>query len=362
MGPTRIRRAHHGQGPARALPLLLLCSAAAGCGRPSGVTGQGAAPGQAAPGQASPGGASAAAPLRLNMGHIDILERQLPPVRPFARPAPKVTYKQKYRLDEDWFSGRLPEWVVEPYKGKAGVSYLEIGLFQGGSALWMLENVLTHPGARLTGIDVFSGKLKEIFFANLELSGQAPKATVLNEPSRTALPKLSGQRFDIIYVDGSHYAPDALADAVLCWPLLKEGGVMVIDDYRFSGVTSRGQLMLPDECRATLAIEAFVTAHRNELEVIHRDYSVIVRKKANPCTSDRASSCTPIGQYLYDWDTRRLFTAGFAQQVPLQGDELLLMEWLARSRRFGEAAFRPPPALRDHPAFVTLRQRLQLQL
>ncbi|MCM8831198.1 MAG: class I SAM-dependent methyltransferase [Candidatus Omnitrophica bacterium] len=30
---------------------------------------------------------------------------------------------------------------------------------------------------------------------------------------------------------GNHNAPSVLMDAVLCWPLLKNGGILIFDDY-----------------------------------------------------------------------------------------------------------------------------------
>ena len=40
--------------------------------------------------------------------------------------------------------------------------------------------------------------------------------------------------FDLIYIDGSHTAPDVLTDAVLAFQLLRVGGVMIFDDYLWS--------------------------------------------------------------------------------------------------------------------------------
>ena len=33
----------------------------------------------------------------------------------------------------------------------------------------------------------------------------------------------------IVYIDGSHEAPDVLTDAVMAWKLLVEGGIMILD-------------------------------------------------------------------------------------------------------------------------------------
>ena len=70
-------------------------------------------------------------------------------------------YAKEYDFSLDnTFSGfiiQIPTWgkVLGPLKGKPDIHYLEIGVNQGRSAIWMLENILTHPTAKLTGIDLF---------------------------------------------------------------------------------------------------------------------------------------------------------------------------------------------------------------
>jgi hypothetical protein len=65
--------------------------------------------------------------------------------------------------------------------------------------------------------------------------------------------------FDFIYVDGSHQAPDVLADAFLSFRLLRENGVIAFDDYLW-------QEALPDGIDSIrcpkLAIDAFTNIHR----------------------------------------------------------------------------------------------------
>lgn len=51
--------------------------------------------------------------------------------------------------------------------------------------------------------------------------------------SQDWLCQLPVNAFDFYYVDGSHVAPDVMADAVLGWRLLKPGGIMVFDDYEW---------------------------------------------------------------------------------------------------------------------------------
>jgi hypothetical protein len=51
--------------------------------------------------------------------------------------------------------------------------------------------------------------------------------------SGTELPlmRAAGERFDLIYVDGSHAAVEVMIDLCYCASLLNLGGMMILDDY-----------------------------------------------------------------------------------------------------------------------------------
>lgn len=56
-------------------------------------------------------------------------------------------------------------------------------------------------------------------------------------------------RFDLIYIDGSHDYDDVASDIRYAWPLLKDGGILVGDDYcdHWDGVMSAVDLFVDDE-------------------------------------------------------------------------------------------------------------------
>jgi hypothetical protein len=178
---------------------------------------------------------------------------------------------------ECYFEHNVPVWkkALECYQGKPEVNYLEIGLFEGQSFLWMLENVLTNPTARATGIDPFSDPryasrsrtYKEIFYSNLHASGSKDKARIIEGYSQTELRKLPLESFDIIYIDGSHESADVLEDAILSWRLLKEGGVLIFDDYRLHAGMDR-------------AIDTFYDFFSERFEPLHVDWQVLLRKES----------------------------------------------------------------------------------
>lgn len=270
-----------------------------------------------------------------------------------------------YRFSEDWFSHNIPVWqeVLGPLRGRPDLRYLEVGVFEGRSVVWMLENVLTHPGSRVTGLDLFptDGLLRRYEY-NLRATGQARRATTIRGRSQIELRRLPPESFDVIYVDGSHTAGDVMADAVLSWVLLKDGGILIFDDYAWPGY-DRGRpdrRSLPPDLRPELALDAFLTAYRLSLDVVHRGYQLIVRKRQNPCPALAAYHCTPLGEYYYLWRARALHDQGSRRRVDLTERELDLIEQLLLSISLGQTEPVPPPPLRYDPAFRRLAERLLL--
>ncbi len=198
-----------------------------------------------------------------------------------AAPVASAIYGQPYEFTTDWFSVHVPVWekALGAYKGKPGVRYLEVGLYEGRSAFWMLENILTDPTARMVGVDLFDGELKARYLRNLELSGRAEQVETIVEPSQLAMRGMPLNSFDIIYIDGSHATPDVLEDAVLAYRLLKLGGTLIFDDYQWAGCLTPGKDTNDSERDfPKAAIDAFVTCFKDRLELIHNGDQLIVRK------------------------------------------------------------------------------------
>ncbi len=273
-----------------------------------------------------------------------------------SRPAPEQdvpppSTSTKYDLTFDWFTSAVPVWteVLAPFRGKPDLRYLEIGVFEGRSVLWMLDNILTHPSARLTGIDLFPDDLEQRFRANLDRSGQAAKATVLKGRSQHVLRRLDPESFDIIYIDGGHTADNVLADLVLSWDLLKPGGLVILDDYAWKNKE------FPDELRPQVAVDAFITANRNYLAVVHRGYQAILKKLADFRTADY---CSFVGKYEYLWLTGTLRSAETGQPVPLSDAERGLLQIILRSKPFGDRVITLDREIAADPGVRRLLKRL----
>jgi hypothetical protein len=265
-----------------------------------------------------------------------------------------------YRFTTRWHTNVIDNWTQQlaEYRGRPNLRYLEIGVFEGRSVIWMLENVLTDPSSHVTAIDVFMDDYEQTFDANILAAGAGDRVTKIAGPSQQHLRPLESSSFDIIYVDGSHTADDVLADAVLAWPLLREGGLMIFDDYGWGGRPTGGPL--PLELLPSLAIDAFITAYRNEIDVIHHGYQVFVRRKPNPCVPK--DYCSPVGQYNYFWRALELRRRSDDALVELSADERQLIELIARSKQIGEVGFHLDPRFVASPEYTALAARLELAL
>lgn len=264
--------------------------------------------------------------------------------------------KTKYNFSQDLFSNNIPIWekIFFDFKGKPNLNYLEIGVFEGRSVIWMLENILTHPTTKVTCIDIFPKNLKEIFETNIEKSGFKNKVTTISGMSQDKLKHLPHDSFDIIYIDGSHTAEDVLADGVLSWPILKNNGILIFDDYLLY------RKERPSELRPMIAIDAFITSHRNYIEIIHHKRQVFLKKQNPPFIPNKAF--TPLGDYVYSWPHKKIWHSKTKREMELSGKEIELIEKLVKSRKYAKVHFSPDKEMLNDKDFLKLAEKLKLKL
>jgi hypothetical protein len=223
----------------------------------------------------------------------------------------------KYQFTKDWFSWAPQVWEQLIPLMPERKAFLEIGSFEGRSAVWIIENMMDNGGwidcvdtwgggeehsakdmegveARFkhnieTAIGVTrveerrpEGQLGHISYYGLTNMGTHVSVYKYKTTSTHMLStKLGFQMdmfppkhvpmYDFIYIDGSHTAPDVLSDACMAWPLLKDGGLMVFDDYGWG--PPRDILHRPK-----LAIDAFTNIYAEQLQLVHAGYQLVVKK------------------------------------------------------------------------------------
>lgn len=191
----------------------------------------------------------------------------------------------KFNFTTDWFTGNISSWNtwLAPFRNNKTMM-LEIGSFQGRSAIWSLQNILTHPESLIYCCDTFEGSrehndnerhdLFNIFQNNIQpfsdkviilkgYSSECLKAQDFSEKHR--------EFFDIIYIDGDHRSRSVLEDAILAFPLLKSGGIMIFDDYMWKDIKSIDS--------PHIGINAFIQCYADDIEILEKSYQVYLRKK-----------------------------------------------------------------------------------
>jgi SAM-dependent methyltransferase len=196
-----------------------------------------------------------------------------------------AAFRGDYEFTSDWFTANIPVWeiVMKPYRGRPGVKYLEIGAYEGRSVIWLLENILTDPTSQVTAVDVFDGDYEVRYRRNVKTTGAADRVTTIKGPSQVEVRKLPLESFDIVYIDGSHATADVLEDAVLCWRLLKPGGLLIFDDYHWIGALAARHQGDATTDLPKPAIDAFARCFAGKFETVHNGYQLILRKR--PATS-----------------------------------------------------------------------------
>jgi predicted O-methyltransferase YrrM len=166
---------------------------------------------------------------------------------------------------------------------------LEVGTFAGASLIKMLR---LYPDAKAIAIDRWKNydefgaeilstmeedDIEHIFHENLLKARVSGRVTALKGDSVEMLLRLikNNEKFDFVYVDGSHKCLDCYADMVLGWELLGRGGVLAVDDvlYHYDRVFAGETLEYPLRGK-----EHFMEKYKGQYEVISDSYRLFLVK------------------------------------------------------------------------------------
>lgn len=190
-----------------------------------------------------------------------------------------------YNFTHDWFSCAPPVWSQLLELLPARRSFLEIGSYEGRSTVWTVEHMM-EDNSEIFCIDTWAGgeehvheKMSEVktrFDSNIELVQKQYPKRIVYPCAGTSVEWLAHMlqenlTFDFIYIDGSHIAKDVLTDACMSFALLKQGGIMVFDDYMWGH--PRDALHRPK-----LAIDAFVNIYFEHVTIVAMGAQLAVQK------------------------------------------------------------------------------------
>jgi len=165
---------------------------------------------------------------------------------------------------------------------------LEIGVYTGTS---LIEIVKMIPDSRGVAIDSWTNYSEQqhatmnnmvengvecAFYRNVEKAGLSSRINARKGDSYDILLEMNrdGEKYDFIYVDGSHLCLDVYLDLMLSWKLLNVGGIMAIDDYTLNLGVDFEKLERPFE-----AVNYFLEKIGNEIIMLNKGYRVFIEKR-----------------------------------------------------------------------------------
>jgi predicted O-methyltransferase YrrM len=173
--------------------------------------------------------------------------------------------------------------ILEQYKNKNNIKFLEIGSFEGYSANYFISNFLRGYNSTITCVDpwikysestiskfdhadhLMNENTYNIFMNNTR--NNRNKIIIKRGLSKDILPTLH-REYDFIYIDGDHSEEAVWVDAVLSFDILKINGIIIFDDYLWTcgdTITKRG-------------IDKFIQEYSSKIKMLFINYKVAIQK------------------------------------------------------------------------------------
>jgi len=172
------------------------------------------------------------------------------------------------------------DYILEKNKNKL-IKILEVGSFTGISLINIVKRIPNSIGLAIDAWNNYDEEnnelfknmscVEKVFHENVKKS-QLP-ITSMKGDSVEKLSELmkNGEKFDFIYIDGSHLLLDCYTDIVLSWQILNNGGIMAIDDYPY--LKDVDVLKSPYE-----AVNHFLKKFGNQCKILSKTYRVFIEK------------------------------------------------------------------------------------
>ena len=203
------------------------------------------------------------------------------------------------RYTVDWFSEHEPAWraVLVPRFSTGERRALVVGPYEGRCVVWMYENLSpglhatvltdyaspTHPSCvAYRGKAVWNADVRGTFDHNMDVllrADRKERLNLINGPdltaslSRLACIQEAPKRFDLVYID-CRSSMQAMQSAVLAFPLLSPGGVMVL--------TNNVHGRTHDAACPRRGIDGFLDAFVTDVKVLRNGFHTFIERRVEP--------------------------------------------------------------------------------
>lgn len=205
-------------------------------------------------------------------------------------------YKRKRTFDG---INHLKHWgILDKYFDfNEKVECLEIGSHEGQAAMYFLHRILKNAKSTLMCCDPWIKShwleinptnlcYEDVFDFNVE-NNNGENKIIKYDGTNTKMFKEPWfdeiACYDIIYIDDDHTYKHTVENIKNCWPKVKEGGVMIFDDYdanHFVNTSSNpahdigAKYCIP----VKKAVDEFIENNKQNLTIIHKHYQILIRK------------------------------------------------------------------------------------
>ena len=187
-------------------------------------------------------------------------------------------YMNKKKTTTDYFSINAFYWNSILSKNLKDFSYLEIGSWEGNSALYILKNFNPIDVVCVDIWDLYDNEYKnkqserfENFKSNLKEFEQ--KFSFHKDTSDNFFEN-NKKTFDLIYIDGSHETAQVYKDLSNSWNCLKDNGIIICDDYFYGSLYDKQSEEMP-----AISINKFLNENKERIKIICVNNTQIFFKK-----------------------------------------------------------------------------------
>lgn len=229
-------------------------------------------------------------------------------------------------ISDDNFSNNIPTWErhLLPHLGKKRAAtttaekrkhdtatVLIIGANEGLSSIWLAQNAFGHevyanpqqrehhkkdvstaPSPRIWALAYGTETSFRLLKKNVKPFGKLIKPVKINSLYDSLINHASSlssdlrdvpeRGFDAVYIDVGHASRSNLEAAMLSFPLLRPGGMMLFNNYTHDHLHTH-------KCPRP-GIDAFVSNYSDVLKVVFRGWQLVLIKRRHPLPLDRCMS------------------------------------------------------------------------
>ena len=185
--------------------------------------------------------------------------------------------KYKFSYD-DWFSSNYNIWQKlfnDKNLRNKKINYLEIGSFEGRSTIFVAESLIK---ANLYIVDTFKGSDEHnkidfnLVYKNFKDNTKYfSKRLTISRMSSKKFFKINKNKFNLIYIDGSHFSDDVKNDFNNSLKIANKDCIIILDDLLWNFYKKK-------ENNPISGIFPILSKNKDILKIIHINNQLIVQK------------------------------------------------------------------------------------